>query len=186
MVMREILFKGFRMDGNGWVEGDLLHGFAGAYCTIKTKDNYKEVDRTSICQFTGMKDINGNKIFENDIVKDKGGIKYIVEYVGVLFRLSRFENSSEGEYLDFHQVEGLIVVGNMWTYSMIPRNSKCYRALVLLDSARKLLERQESSDIDLNLLEETVYYDDALCDGNCLLNDIRSYFDCKEYSNEGA
>jgi len=47
------------------------------------------------------------------------------------------------------------------------------RAITLLKAAKHLLELQEDSVFVLNLLEETVYYDEADCDGSCLLDDIR-------------
>ena len=46
------------------------------------------------------------------------------------------------------------------------------RAVTLLKAAKDLLEKQEESYCVLNLLTETVFYDDAVCDGSCLLNDI--------------
>ena len=46
------------------------------------------------------------------------------------------------------------------------------RKITLLKACRKLLQKQDESPIVLNLLEETVYYDGADCDGNCLLEDI--------------
>lgn len=48
------------------------------------------------------------------------------------------------------------------------------RKVILLTAARDLLKKQQVSHIVLNLLEETVKYDDALCDGFCLLEDIES------------
>lgn len=179
--VREILFKGFSVDGAGWVQGDLLHNFGGTKFTIKTKDTYKEVDGTSICQYIGRVDITWDKIFEHDIVKDSFGVRYEVVFVDSSFRLVELGNRLC--YTDFNSVEEPKIVGNMWTYNTIPTNLDSYRALVLLDSCRKLLERQENSDESLNLLDEVVYYDDALCDGNCLLNDIRIYFEDEVFSD---
>ena len=36
----------------------------------------------------------------------------------------------------------------------------------------ELLQKQEDSHYVLNLLSETVYYDEADCDGYCLMKDI--------------
>ena len=51
------------------------------------------------------------------------------------------------------------------------------RYVTLLRAAHTLLHKQYHAGIVLNLLEETVFYDEAECDGNCLLNDIEYYFD---------
>lgn len=46
------------------------------------------------------------------------------------------------------------------------------RKTVLLEAAYKLLKKQDDSSIVLNLLEETIFYDEADCDGSCLMEDI--------------
>jgi hypothetical protein len=46
------------------------------------------------------------------------------------------------------------------------------REITLLKACRDLLKKQVKSHYVLDLLCETVHYDDADCDGNCLLNDI--------------
>lgn len=47
------------------------------------------------------------------------------------------------------------------------------RKEVLLRAAYDLLKKQDNSSYVLNLLEETVFYDDAECDGHCLMDDIK-------------
>lgn len=46
------------------------------------------------------------------------------------------------------------------------------RARELLEATYKLLQRQDESPWVLNLLEETIYYDETECDGSCLMEDI--------------
>lgn len=46
------------------------------------------------------------------------------------------------------------------------------RKVTLLKACRELLKKQENSGYVLDLLSETVFYDEAECDGNCLLEDI--------------
>ncbi len=51
---------------------------------------------------------------------------------------------------------------------------KAKRCEVLLRAAYDLLKKQDDSwYVTLNLLDETVYYDNAECSGACLLDDIK-------------
>lgn len=55
------------------------------------------------------------------------------------------------------------------------------RAEVLLKACYDLLQKQNHSQRGvLNLLEETVYYDEADCDGYCLMEDIKMELGLKE------
>ena len=49
------------------------------------------------------------------------------------------------------------------------------RADTLLKATYELLNKQHESYYVLNLLAETVYYDEAECDGNCLMEDIDAW-----------
>lgn len=48
------------------------------------------------------------------------------------------------------------------------------RKVILLKAALDLLQKQDRSSYVMNLLEETVFYDDADCDGSCLMDDIKT------------
>ena len=105
--MREILFRAKRKDNGEWVEGYLFDDgfskpkryFVGGivvepYIGTANDDwnitgiDFCEIDPETLCQFTGMMDKNGKRIWEDDIVKHEisdtlGTVKWYQEdYVG--------------------------------------------------------------------------------------------------------
>lgn len=80
IMNREILFKAKRKDNGEWVEGGY---FSEPYTEKKFIicwnsfglgfNEFIEVDPDTLCQFTGLTDKNGKRIWENDIVRDKTG-----------------------------------------------------------------------------------------------------------------
>lgn len=83
--MREILFRGKRKDNGEWVEGQLIQSpYMGevrswistpedktrlrAIATYYGDWRAVEVGTDTICQYTGLTDKNGNKIWENDVI----------------------------------------------------------------------------------------------------------------------
>jgi hypothetical protein len=80
--MREILYKAKRTDSDEWVYGAFVPdatepaygdmvtwGFIRRYNEESGKMESVEVERETVCEYTGRGDIDGNKIFEHDMVK---------------------------------------------------------------------------------------------------------------------
>ena len=99
--MREILFRAKRIDNGEWATGSYHHqtDYYGDPCdkhyiidgTATDMEGYGEhyeIDPETLCQYTGLKDKKGKRIWENDIVKHEvsdtiGTVKWYQEdYVG--------------------------------------------------------------------------------------------------------
>lgn len=91
-MTREILFKAKRKDNGEWVEGYCLNvakinhfictgkiKLGGAVKGILAPEMYA-IDPNTLCQYTGLTDKNGDKIWENDICDRKEKYPEIVTY----------------------------------------------------------------------------------------------------------
>ena len=138
--MREILFKAKRVDNGEWVDGYLFDNgfdgdekkyFIGGLIIEKyngtacdewdiTGIDFYEIDPETLCQFTGLCDKNGKKIWENDILMAHLDESYPedVTYETVEWNVAGWvtheAGSTDREYLDEFDLEHFEVVGNIF------------------------------------------------------------------------
>lgn len=100
--MREILFKAKRIDNGEWAEGYYLrdqYHRSGKDIIFYRKDSdrftvYTDIiDIETLCQFTGLTDKNGKRIWENDIIQ-YGAVAAVVKF-------GEYGNGNLGFYVDF-------------------------------------------------------------------------------------
>jgi hypothetical protein len=106
--MREILFKAKAVDDGRWVQGYVYFDYFSQKqqrllpCVIMFNEGYPrkvrvEVDKETVCQFTGATDKIGNKVFENDKVLDLKGLEWKVTWHTTYcrLRLRRYEHRAK-------------------------------------------------------------------------------------------
>lgn len=76
--MREILFKAKRTDNWEWVEGYLWSKRTIGYTSPVGNTDEIVIDPQTVCQYTGLTDKNGKKIFDGDILSYNGSKETVV------------------------------------------------------------------------------------------------------------
>ena len=106
------LFKAKRIDNREWVQGYLYGIWEKRYILCGMTNDIPdmiEVEPSTICQCTGLKDKNGNLIWENDIMKYQWNVETridVVKYDAPMFsyenviRLSLYQDEVIGNVFD--------------------------------------------------------------------------------------
>lgn len=114
--MREILFRGKRVDNGEWAEGGFFYGFNNGEPRICPQYDFsQEVIPETVGQYTGKTDKNGKKIFDGDIVRYDNGTGDIA---WCDYNAAWMCAEEKGEYWEwFGNMSEIEIIGNIYDNS---------------------------------------------------------------------
>lgn len=126
--MREILFRGKRVDNGEWVYGNLIEDKWGddngntVYAILQDRVAPEiaalwtpvKVLPETVGEYTGLTDKNGKKIFEGDIVRDCDGKIYEIKH----FDFEWIAEQTRAFWINIKHLKPCEIIGNVFDYKL--------------------------------------------------------------------
>lgn len=138
--MREILFRAKRIDNGEWVEGYYIYHIKRTICpigdSVKPEDEQHvimqdgfsdwnmprntvvfDIDPETVCQYTGLTDKNGKRIWGNDIVRIENSMDEgigNIEFYGGMWYVDGEPSNSLHDIMEYDDIAEIEVIGNIF------------------------------------------------------------------------